>query len=424
MHKPESSIPSAVLIVNYDLGTRNGVGGRRWALFGRALLEAGNKVHFLTTRKELPEELQSWQSQIHQLNSQYPGIINTVPTSLQGKLAYKLSLLRMRLSTKGTVFDLGNRDKQVLLQQCRSLIKKHHIRVCIFTGAPFSYLYYGTLLKKEFPNLILVSDFRDKWTEGFNYGMRTLSNSRRTYEQDCERAVVEQSDLVTVASEDIADYLKNIHHRDYLLLYNVVSPILHEPTEQKNPSNKPADRFHIAHVGNISDGCEVQTEHFLNTLKVLSVTHPGRFTLSLVGCPNEQMVQQFRQADIPGVNIVGRLPQQELGSFMSDADAFLVFNREVLAKSIPTKFFDYIIFRKPLIAYKLKGKLSELITNKQLGLLLDHNKPAEVAAQSLTELAGGAYPFNQDYSNEEFTSEFQMEVLKKALMPLLNRQPV
>lgn len=420
MTAQESGIQGAVLIVNYDLGTRGGVGGRRWALFGRALSEAGNKVHFLTTRKELPEELQNGHHRIHHFHSRFPAIINTIPVNFAGKIAYRFWLLRMRLGTRGTVYDLGKRDKNEFLKQCRSIIKKEQIRVCIITGAPFSFLYYGTLLKKEFPQLVLVSDFRDKWTEGFNYGMRTLNKAGKAYEQACEQAVIRQSDLVTVASEDIADYLRQIHPRDYLLLYNAVSPMLQvrKPSEVINP--KP-NCFHLVHVGNISDGCEVLTNHFLNALRMLQTSHPGKFCVSLVGCPNEQVVQQFRQAEIPGLNIVDRMPQQELGAFMATADAFLIFNREVLAKSIPTKFFDYIVFKKPLVAYKLKGKLAELIQEKNLGLLLDHRQSEALAADELLRLADGAIEFDRAYSNKEFTSEFQMEQLVKNLRPILEK---
>ncbi|MEY3984138.1 MAG: hypothetical protein RL160_1697 [Bacteroidota bacterium] len=411
-----------VLIINYDLGTKNGVGGRRWALLGRALLEAGEQVHFLTTRQDLPEELQEWSTQVHTFKTKYPACISQTPNNLFGKLQYRWWRWRLLQAVRGTIYDLGKRDEQRFLSNCRRLIQQHGIDVCIVTGAPFSYLYYGTLLKKEFPGLVLVSDFRDKWTEGFNYGMRQLDARRMDYERACELAVIQQSDLVTVASEDVGDYLNQRHARAYMVLYNAVSPILEQAAAQKA---KPAESagFHLVHVGNISEGCEDQTEHLIRAIKVLEKQKPGLVKLSLVGLPNPEVVQQFNKAGISGLQLIQRMPQQELGAWMNTADAFLIFNREALAKSIPTKFFDYIVFKKPIIAYDIKGKLAQMIRERRIGILLNTAHDAEQTAAMLQDLAGGTQQFNLESTHTEFSSAQQVRLLLEALNPLLHQQP-
>lgn len=415
MSIPKGEMPGAALIVNYELGTRHGVGGRRWALLGRAMLEAGHEVHFLTTREDVPEELNAWGRYIHHFRSAYPSAIRKTPRTIFDKLAYRFTLALMRFRIPGTLFDLGKCDKAILLEHCRKLIRQHQIRVCIFTGAPFSYLYFGTLLKNEFPELILVSDFRDKWTEGINYGMRNLSPKRLNYEKACELAVIRQSDLVTVASEDLSDYLKKIHQRDYLLLYNAISPALQKPDTATIAHARDPQSFQFMHVGNISEGCETQTEHFLHTLKELIQLQPGKFSLMMVGCSNQNVVDRFNNAGIQGISFVERLPQKELGSLMNQADAFLVFNRESLPQSIPTKFLDYITFHKPIIAYRLSGKLATLISGEKLGVLLDDSKSFSDSAKTLAQLANGNIPFNSMYDCNDFNPAQQIEVLKTAI---------
>jgi hypothetical protein len=403
-----------ILIVNYDLGTTNGVGGRRWALLGGALLESGEEVHFLTTRQDIPEELHTWKDRIHSFQTAYPKIINNASEKIVDKIIYRFNLLRLKIFNKGTIFDLGKRDKNRFLDSCKNLIKKHDIRICIVTGAPFSYLYYGTLLKREFPGLILVSDFRDKWTEGYNYGMRQLNKRRMAFERACELAVIQQSDLVTVASEDVGDYLKQRYNRDYMVLYNAVSPLLQNAVkETEEPSRRPY--FHLVHVGNISEGCEEQTEHLIQSLSLLESTQPGRFRFSLVGCSNRNIVRQFTEAGLDSLALVDRLPQKALGELMNTADAFVIFNRAALSKSIPTKFFDYIIFRKPLIAYKINGKLAEMIERRQIGILLDSGETPEMAAAELLELASGNRVFDLSHTNAEFTAAHQATQLMKAI---------
>lgn len=409
----------AVLIVNYDLGTKYGVGGRRWALLGRALMEAGEEVHFLTTRQDVPEELQDRSAQVHTFKTNYPACIRNTPNNIFGKIQYRIWRWRLLRGVQGTIYDLGKRDKQRFLSHCRRLIQQHGIDVCIVSGAPFSFLYYGTLLKKEFPGLVLVSDFRDKWTEGFNYGMRQLDARRMDYERACELAVIQESDLVTVASEDVGDYLNRRHPRDYMVLYNAVSPILEAAA--RNVKTSANAGFHLMHVGNISEGCEDQTTHLIQALKLLEAQQPGRVKLSLVGLPNPEVVQQFNKAGISGLQLIQRMPQQELGAYMNTADAFLIFNREALAKSIPTKFFDYIVFKKPIIAYDIKGRLAQLISERRLGILLSTAHAPEQTAAVLENLANGTSQFNLDATYAEFSSAQQAKLLKEALSPLLSR---
>ena len=62
------------------------------------------------------------------------------------------------------------------------LILEEKINIIIVSGAPFTLLYYSTLLKKKF-SIKLISDIRDPWTWGSGYGMTLLTKPRKKKEE-------------------------------------------------------------------------------------------------------------------------------------------------------------------------------------------------------------------------------------------------
>jgi hypothetical protein len=49
------------------------------------------------------------------------------------------------------------------LRKARRLMRRHNFDVALVTVPPFSALVVGSALKREFPSIVLVSDFRDEW---------------------------------------------------------------------------------------------------------------------------------------------------------------------------------------------------------------------------------------------------------------------
>ena len=77
------------------------------------------------------------------------------------------------------------------------------------TVPPFSALVVGTRLKREFPSLVLVSDFRDEWLSFYlkNFEFQNSEYTRRRAEQ-IERETVEASDLVVAVNQSSRDEIR------------------------------------------------------------------------------------------------------------------------------------------------------------------------------------------------------------------------
>ena len=392
----------SILILTGKLGTSQGVGGRRWSLFGRSLLQSGLNVHLITAQQEIPLEFSSFRGRVHRFKSRYPAILQRAPAGLLGKIYHRLVLLFLKFKVKGTVYDTGALDIDRIRSLARKLIQQEEVKILICTGAPFSYLYAGALLKKEFPNLVLLSDFRDRWTNGFHYGMRSLSTKRFAYEAFKERAVLRASDIVTATCPDIIEYLSAITQGNYHLVLNPVSDLL-VPTEKKMSSgNAP---FTVTCAGNIGRGCEPYFEHFLSNVSTLNRQYPNMFRFVFIGNGDKEMELILDRNPLPNIERYSYMAQEKLSQYLSNADAFLLFQRPEMVNSVATKVFDYIKFRKPLIACIGPGMLSDIVSQGRLGYIMDRNLDAETFVADMIKLKEGKIPFNKNYDYSEYTAD-------------------
>ena len=71
----------SILILSGKLGTKHGVGGRRWALFGRSMLESGLNVHLITAQQDIPEEFSDFRDHVHRFKTVYPSILQNGPSN-------------------------------------------------------------------------------------------------------------------------------------------------------------------------------------------------------------------------------------------------------------------------------------------------------------------------------------------------------
>ncbi|MBU6323860.1 MAG: hypothetical protein KJS92_00095 [Bacteroidetes bacterium] len=369
------------------------------------MLESGLDVHLITAQQDIPDEFAEYNKRVHRFKSVYPAILQKGPSSVWGKLYYRAALFMMKLRVKGTVYDTGVLDIPRMLALSRKLIQQHQIKTLICTGAPFSYLYCGAMLKKEFPHLVLLSDFRDRWTIGFHYGIRALSPTRFAHEAAREKEVLRASDAITAACPDIIAYLSAICPGNYHLILNPVSDLLNPIPVEKQAADQA---FTITCAGNIGRGCEPVFEHFLNNVKVLQERYPGAFRFVFIGNGDREMEQIMDRNPLPNVERHAYMQQDHLAASLSASDAFLLFQRPEMVNSVATKVYDYIKFRKPIIACVGPGLLSTIITGGQIGYIMDRYLDTEKFVVDMMKLKDGSMPFNKEFDYSEYTLDYQV----------------
>src|SRR5262249_32675426 len=92
------------------------------------------------------------------------------------------------------------------MRKARRIIRRHGIDLVLVTVPPFSALVVGTRIKREFPSVTLVSDFRDEWLSFYlkDFEFQNSDYTRRRAEA-IELETVERSDLVVAVNRSSPD---------------------------------------------------------------------------------------------------------------------------------------------------------------------------------------------------------------------------
>jgi hypothetical protein len=309
----------------------------------------------------------------------------------------------LKIINKGLVFDETARTQKLFIKTISKIISAKDINCLIVTGAPFSLLYFGTIVKSKFPQIKLISDFRDGWTQGTGYGIKALSPIKYSYELEREKQVLRVSDHVLVATEDIKMMLKNVSlESDPIVLPNFV-----DFTRQIKYREKKVKSFNeiiITHIGSVNVGTEKYWMNYFNIVSDLN-SNSILYKTQFIGNTNKELEDFVRTNKVLNVDFYPRVDISELSNCMYESDFFLFFKHDEFPNSFPTKFYDYIFFRKPMICFSKKGAVTqEIITNK-IGYVFNEHSTKEDLYKIFSSYVSKELNFNPNYDWSKFSLE-------------------
>ena len=104
---------------------------------------------------------------------------------------------------------------------------------------------------------------------------------------------------------------------------------------------------------------------------------------------------------------------KELTDLMSASDCFLLFKHDDYPNSFPTKFFEYISFRKPLICYSALGEVTNEISENDLGVNLNDKSTVEDLIVFFNKMKQNK--FNTNYNYNKFSITYNVDLIEKHL---------
>lgn len=238
----------------------------------------------------------------------------------------------------------------VLTRAARRIIRERAIDLVLITTPPFSNTLLVEKLRKQFPRLPIVIDFRDEWlSTAIDLVAFSSSQRARSFARKAELNAVANSTAIVAVTEAARREIRARYPQDPDDKFKLI-PNGFDATRLKRsaPSSdpKPDGKIVVTHIGTVYASTEPTS--LIQAVQSLPPEVKSRFTLRFIGHIEEP---RFREALLQlgdMVQLKGFLPQHEALAAINETDYVLLIHHGRL--NVPAKFYDYIGGGKPILA--------------------------------------------------------------------------
>jgi glycosyltransferase involved in cell wall biosynthesis len=432
--------PLKVLLVAYSFPPAGGVGVLRAASFARYLPGQDIRLDVLTTRNasavgadpvllsEIPAEVTIHRTMTLDLPF---GVKKRIKRMIAGgraagpKQASSSSPARPSFLKK-TVQDLLLPDPQItwlpiVSRAASRIIRERAIDLVLVTVPPFSSTLLVERLRKQFPHLAIVADFRDEWlTTAIDLFGFSRSDRARAVARDAEAATVKNATAIVMVSEAArrairARYPKEPEQKFHLIPNGFdatrLAPAARIPDV---PSNGDLIVTHIGTVYRTTD-----PTWLAEALATLPPEIKSRIKLRFIGHIEEQRFREILMQLGPMVELKGFLPQREALAAMQDTHYALLVSHDSL--NIGAKFYDYVGGLKPILAtVHPEGELRRQIEELRAGWWVG-NQDVPAIRQLFIDAVARAQTLNAAYQPDTAKIEqYERKILAQRCARLLH----
>lgn len=418
-----------VALLCYFFPPNTGVGGRRWVKFCSSLVQENVEVTVFTPKRFTLKDQPSWQEDVAhmkglkviEVEDHYPKILLDTPSTFLEKLSYKFHNARIGSRTEGNKYDPSAFWEKVVQQEIKPYLAKHGINNLVVSGIPFHYFYDAAKLKEQQPELNLVLDFRDLWTDSLSsYGanVRRHQPEKYAFEKMAERFSVEQADHILCASEDLTDVLQRKYPQQAAKMQTVLNGF--DPADIESVSEPhPFDgKIKIAYIGTINCSHDYYI-HLIDGLKQLQTVQPALFNtlqFDFYGNTNLGFQNAMQAAGFDNVSFHGRVNNKQVKKILRIADMVLYIKKEdELMNSFASKFFEYLCARKFVLILSPEGKVTQYIRDHKIGCVLRKEAVAQDLKTVFNDFIANRLQFNAALD----ISEFRYDVIAQKVNALL-----
>jgi len=269
----------------------------------------------------------------------------------------------------------------------------------LVTAPPFSVFLAGNALKREFPHLKLISDFRDSWLDFY---MKTneyqKSESTRRRAEQIERETIERSDFVVTVTQSIRDEIRSRYPEQPDEKFSLI-PNGYDPEVFANFKARAhrSSKIIVTHLGTVYGASSPR--YFLDALEAMPEEIRGAFEVHFVGriTADERAALESRRC---AVRVMGFMPQAEALRYLEETDYALLVMTD--PASLTGKLFEYLATGKPILAVASpEGEIARVIRETGGGWCVDPQDEAglrEMIRQTYQSWHNGGSGFQPNWT--------------------------
>lgn len=426
--------PKIILIVTYYWPPAGGPGVQRWLKFVKYLPQFGWKpVVFIPENPNYPLEDKSLCKDV---SKDLTIIKNKIWEPY--KIAEKLNKRNKKF--KAGQFDIGQNqswksklsiwmrgnffipDARVFwvkpsVRVIREYLRENAIDALVTTGPPHSVHLIGLALKKEFPNLKWIADFRDPWTEISYYQYLKLTKWADRKHRRLEHKVFSEADITLATSYTDADKFK-AKGANAVCITNGF-----DEAEMFAWSASINEKFCLSYIGVLE---QLRNPEVLwETLSEIIKENPDfqkDFQLKFAGRVDDTILDKLSQSNLKeNILNLGYISHNEALMEMKKSAVLLLTNFPQLSSKgiIPGKLFEYLATGKTILSFGPKdADVQRILEETHAGKHFGYNEKTELKAFLIK--AYGKWKNNEHTLLSKNTMQFSRLNLTKRLSEVLS----
>jgi len=250
-------------------------------------------------------------------------------------------------------------------------LKANPVDAVITTGPPHSMHLIGMGLKKNFPSLPWVADFRDPWTNIDFYKDLNLTCLADKIHHKLEREVLQKADTVLVVSRGMEEEFAPMKPKKLKVITNG-----YDESDVQVDTLALDAKFSISHIGTLNAARNPRTVwKVLSEICAENIDFKKDLQIQLVGKVDFSVLEDIRNSGLQEQLLkIDYLTHSEAIAKQNTSQVLLLLiNQSGNAKGILTgKFFEYLAAKRPILAVgPTDGDAAVVLNETEAGVMVD-----------------------------------------------------
>ena len=228
-------------------------------------------------------------------------------------------------------------------------LNENDIDAIVSTGPPHSMHLIALGLKKRFPDIKWIADFRDPWTDIDFYDKLKLTNWADKKHKKLEREVLSKANHVVTVTPRWQEEFANIANRSIDLVYNGFD---HIDFENLSPDVDP--KFSISHFGSFNKDRNPEGLWIALNKMLIEIPELKEYlSIQLIGQTDDSIIQSIKKAGLDKfLTCTDFLPHNKGVALLKKSQVLLlpINNAPNAMGIIPGKMYEYIALNRPILA--------------------------------------------------------------------------
>jgi len=382
-----------IMIITYYWPPAGGPGVHRWISFSKYLLEFGYRPVIVIPKDPQYPLYDDSNLKIIPKHVEIIKVPIFEPYNIAGKLSpmstnknkrgiidpsdHQSFIQRSMLYIRGNYFIPDARKFWVkpVVKKLRKYLKDSPVDHMITTGPPHSVHLIGEKLKKDFPSIKWLADFRDPWTNISYHGQLKMKKAAKNKHKALEKKVLDAADQLIVTSFKTQEEFKQKTNTSVELITNGFE------NWEKPEDLALSDNFTLLHIGSLQKGRNPRVLwEVLKELADEDLKFNEFLEIQIIGSISNEINQSIEHYKLKNYTYYNKhISHQQSIEMQCRSMLLLLIEENTNLKSgiIPAKFFEYLYAKRPIIAIGPENwDVEKLINQTKSGRIFSYQDKA------------------------------------------------